>query len=180
MSTLAPPDPAKLVIGILTSRKELCSQVMEELEHVGGPLDMVSKWLEFDFTSYYENEMGAPLFRRFAVFQQLVDQGSLGRIKLLTNEVETLFMENANRQVNIDPGCMLSSRFILATGKDFAHRIYIGSRVYADLTLLYRNKQFVPLDWTYPDYASPPVIHFLKKVRQKYKWDLHQQKKVKP
>ncbi len=67
-------------------------------------------------------------------------------------------------------------RFVLATGKDFAHRIYIGNHLYADLTLMYIHKQFVPLDWTYPDYQSPEIHRFLEQVRDKYQLDLKAKK----
>ena len=93
------------------------------------------------------------------------------------NAVEKHFLDNGNRKVNIDPGYLLSSRFILATGKDYSHRIYIGRKIYADLTLMYtKQKGFVTLDWTYPDYASEQMIDFLSKVRDKYLLDLRASK----
>ena len=52
------------------------------------------------------------------------------------------FLDHNLRKVNIDPGYLLSSRFILATGKEYSHRIYIGKKVYADLTLMYTKKGF--------------------------------------
>jgi hypothetical protein len=64
---------------------------------------------------------------------------------------------------------MLLSRFILATGKDFSHRIYIGCGIYADLTLIYSKDGFQTLPWTYPDYAHPLFCEYLETVRNKYR-----------
>ena len=74
--------------------------------------------------------------------------------------------------VNIDPGYLLHERFVLATGKNYSHRIYIGKGIYADLTLMYTKGKFEPLPWTYPDYASENIIDFLEKVRKKYGVDI--------
>ena len=91
--------------------------------------------------------------------------------KLITNGLEEQWIKGASRQVNIDPGYLVASRFVLASGKDFTHRIYVGQGIYADLTLVYTKDQFQPLPWTYPDYQSQPVQDFLIKVRKKYLFD---------
>ena len=166
------PDPAKLVMSVFMKEKPLFESVFPLLETIGGPVDLVSRWLDFDFTNYYHKEMGHPLFRRILAFKSLVDQADLSKIKLATNAVEQQFVKDQQRRINIDPGYLLPSRFVLATGKDYAHRIYIGDRMYADLTLMYVGKQFVSLDWTYPDYRSKEIIRFLEQVRDKYLLDL--------
>ncbi len=177
MSVPKLPDPAKLVIGCIMNDKSLVQKVSLALEDAFGPVDIISRWLDFAYTDYYYREMGAPLFRKVFVFKNLVEQDELSVIKEKTNRIEKQFAENGNRCVNIDPGYLVSSRFILATGKEYSHRIYIGRKIYADLTLMYSKKKgFVPLDWTYPDYASETMISFLSKVRDKYLLDLRQTK----
>lgn len=172
MSVPKHPDPAKLLVSVFMKEKPLFEQVFPFLEDLCGPVDLMSRWLDFDFTNYYHREMGTPLFRRVLSFKPLVDQADLPKIKQAANQIETRFACDGRRRVNIDPGYLLPSRFVLATGKDFAHRIYIGDRIYADLTLMYIRKQFVPLDWTYPDYRSKEIIRFLEQVRDKYMLDL--------
>jgi hypothetical protein len=76
--------------------------------------------------------------------------------------------------VNIDPGYLLPERLVLATGKNFTHRIYIGQGIYADLTLIFQKGAFRTLPWTYPDYADRCLIDFLTLVRNKYMLDLKQ------
>ena len=173
MSAPRQPDPAKLVVGCFMKDKALLDHLYPRLEKLCGPVDIISPWLGFDYTDYYYKEMGAPLFRKVFAFKKLIEQKDLAAIKEKTNAIETAFSEDARRRVNIDPGYLLSSRFVLATGKDYSHRIYIGRNLYADLTLMYTKKSgFVTLDWSYPDYASPAMIDYLSKVRDKYLLDL--------
>ena len=172
MSTPKAPAPAKLVMSVFMKDKTVLESVFPHLEAVGGPVDMISPWLDFDFTDYYYKEMGAPLFRRLIAFKSLMEQDALASIKLATNRIESDCLAQNNRTINIDPGYLLASRFILATGKEYSHRIYIGQKIYADLTLMYTQKGFKTLAWTYPDYASHAVLKFLGQVRQKYLADL--------
>lgn len=173
MSTPKDPDPAKLVVGCIMNNKEDTTRLFPFLEKTFGPVDMISRWLDFGYTDYYDKEMGSPLFRKLFVFKELIAQDDLAHIKEKTNELETRFIYNGKRSVNIDPGYLVSSRFILATGKEYSHRIYIGSKIYADLTLIYsKNQGFKTLEWTYPDYASEEILLFLTKIRNKYLLDL--------
>ncbi len=172
MSKPQDPKPAKLVIGLFTKERTLFEVLVDELGSHFGPLDLVSPWMPFDYTSYYEQEMGRPLFRRLVVFKSLIAQIDLAGIKLRTNRLEDRYTQNERRRVNIDPGYLLNERFVLASGKNFSHRIYIGDRIYADLTLIYQRGAFEKLPWTYPDYADQPIIRFLVQARAKYAADL--------
>ncbi|HGY11028.1 MAG TPA: DUF4416 family protein, partial [Desulfobacterales bacterium] len=136
MSLPKNPDPAKLVVSCFMNDKACLETVFPLLEDVCGPVDMISQWLDFDYTDYYYKEMGAPLFRKVFAFKNLIAQDALARIKERTNEIESRFEISGKRVVNIDPGYLVSSRFILATGKEYSHRIYIGHKIYADLTLM--------------------------------------------
>lgn len=172
MSEPSPPKPAKLVIGFFLKEKGLGIRVVKTLTDKYGAVDMASPWLPFNFTTYYYDEMGTPLFRRLVAFKQLIHQASLADIKLFTNNLENEHSIDGKRVVNIDPGYLLHERFVLATGKNFSHRIHIGKGIYADLTLIYTKGGFEPLPWTYPDYASENIMTFLKQVRKKYMVDL--------
>lgn len=168
MSTPKRPDPAKLIIGMFMNDQAIFQEVLEALEKRFGAIDMISPWFDFDYTDYYQKEMGPSLFRRVAVFKELIEQDTLADIKVATNEIEATWKNNERRAVNIDPGYLVKSRFILATGKDFAHRVYIGRGIYADLTLMYKKGKFTDLDWTYPDYRGDAIKGFLEIARAKY------------
>lgn len=178
MSQPRPPKPAKLVIGFFLKEKGFGIQVVKALVDKYGAVDMVSSWLPFNFTTYYNDEMGTPLFRRLVAFKQLIQQDSLSDIKLFTNGLEYKHSIDEKRVVNIDPGYLLLERFVLATGKNYSHRIHIGKGIYADLTLMFTKGEFEPLPWTYPDYASEKILAFLKQVRKKYTIDLKQTKET--
>jgi hypothetical protein len=178
MSRPQPPSPAKLVIGLFMKDKSILGPVAETLADAFGPVDLVSPWLPFDYTSYYESEMGGPLFRRILVFKSLIAQEDLPAIKLRTNHLENEYADGDRRRINIDPGFLLLEKFVLATGKNFSHRIYIGQEIYADLTLTFARGAFQTLPWTYPDYASAEIRQFLLQVRYKYSMDLKNRLKV--
>jgi hypothetical protein len=172
MSLPHAPKPAKLVIGLIMKDRALFEPLGVELAAGFGSVDMVSSWMSFDYTSYYEPEMGTPLFRRVLTFKKLISQDELSQIKLATNRLEQSVAQSGRRRVNIDPGYLLYERFVLASGKNFCHRIYIGSSIYADLTLIYQRGGYQKLPWTYPDYADEPMLEFLTRVRRKYAVDL--------
>ena len=172
MSQPQAPEPAKLVISLFLKEKSIIADVVEELSRKFGPVDMISSWFPFDYTEYYETEMGSPLFRRIFAFKNLIKQSSLAEIKLATNNIEHKYSKNGKRIFNLDPGYMIKSRFVLATGKNYSHRIYIGKKIYADLTLIYTKGSFQTLPWTYPDYADKKMLSCLEIVRSKYLTDL--------
>jgi len=174
MSVPRPASPAKLVVGVFLKERPLIRKAAAELIAAFGSLDMVSPWLAFDRTDYYEPEMGGPLFRRLMAFKTPVEQDGLADIKLATNAIEARFSVGGKRRMNIDPGCLLRERFVLASGKNFTHRIYLGKGIYADLTLVYRRGRFETLPWTYPDYAAEPMLDWLGRVRRKYVRDLQE------
>ena len=178
MSLPRPPQAAKLVIGLFMNQQKLIFTVADKLIQKFGALDIVSPWFDFCFTDYYEPEMGTPLYRRMLVFTTLIQQNNLADIKQQTNSIEAHYSQTGKRSVNIDPGYLLQERFVLATGKNYSHRIYIGRDIYADLTLIYRNGGFQILEWTYPDYADPRMRDFLSLVRQKYIDDLKREYRI--
>lgn len=172
MSQPQTPYPAKLVIGIFLKDKTLIESIARQLVDRFGAIDMLSPWYDFDFTDYYAAEMGAPLTRRIFIFKNLIGQEELVRIKQATFALEQEHSIESRRAVNIDPGYLTRERFVLATGKNFTHRIYLSEGIYADLTLIYQKGAFRTLPWTYPDYASQNLRTFLEHVRRRYIEDL--------
>jgi len=168
MSIPQEPKPAKLFVSVISSSVERINATLSELAAHYGILDFVSPLLPFNYTDYYCAEMGKVLFRRFASFDRLIQQENLALIKVQTNALEDKQTEEGNRLVNIDPGYLLAERLVLASGKNYGHRIYLSKGIYAELTLIYRDKDYQPLAWTYPDYAEPRVRAWLGALRQKY------------
>ena len=176
MSIPQDPKPAKLFVSVIAGSAVHIAKVLSKLTGHYGILDFVSALLAFDYTDYYYAEMGQPLFRRFASFDGLIPQEDLAQIKVQTNLLETEQSAGGNRRVNIDPGYLLAERLVLASGKNYAHRIYLSRGIYADLTLIYRDRDYRPLAWTYPDYAEPKLRLWLRALRQKYLLQLREEK----
>lgn len=164
------PVPVKLVCGLLYREEEWCDQGIVALQKEFGEIDFHSRSLEFHFTNYYFREMGEPLFRRFISFQRLIDPSQLADVKVWTNALEEKFARLSGKQrgLNIDPGYINLTAFILATSKNYAHRIYLGKGVFAQQELLFGRKRIQTLDWTYPDYRSYEYQEILKKIRDLY------------
>ncbi len=138
------------------------------MEKSFGRLEYLSGLMQFDQTDYYEAEMGKGLVRRFAAFSDLIAPDKLPEIKLTTNMIEKKLSKNKKRTVNIDPGLLSAERVVLATGKNYSHRIYLGQGIYADLTLIYKGGEFLPLQWTYPDYVSSEILGMFSILRGRY------------
>lgn len=172
MSTPGETPRVKLFMSILfrggpdsEDSDELC-QARGMLQEVYGPVEFQSSLLPFDYTTYYQNEMGKPLWRRFLGFEGFVGGDRLVEVKWFCYQLERQFANGrGQRRLNLDPGLLSSDNLILATGKSAAHRVYLGRGIYADLTLVYRNGRFTHLPWTYPDYASDEFIEFLAGMR---------------
>ena len=56
MSTPKSPDPAKLVLGCIMNDRALIDQVYPVLENAFGPVDMLSAWLDFEYTDHGQSE----------------------------------------------------------------------------------------------------------------------------
>jgi hypothetical protein len=172
MGRIGVPKPVKLIMSLISSDDRLLHQVIQTLGERYGEVDFTSDILPFDFTDYYTEEMGKGLFRRLITFSPLIPREQLVRIKQETNEIEEQFALEGKRRVNIDPGYICAEHLILATTTGYTHRPYLGEGIHADLTLIYRQGQFRPLDWTYPDYASSQVREILQRVRKQYVQEL--------
>ncbi|HET6451059.1 MAG TPA: DUF4416 family protein [Spirochaetia bacterium] len=164
--------PEKLVMGILCSRPDREGELRSALSERWGAIDYWSEPIPFTFTHYYDSEMGQPLVRRFAAFERLVDPACLSEVKRETNALEERFREDGGRRVNLDPGLLALSRFVLATTKESAHRLPLSNGIYAEVTLLYAHGGFRPLQWTYPDFRSAAYLSILSAIRSRYREQL--------
>lgn len=168
MSRPRQAEVVKLVMSVIFAPGEVVFDAMQVLAaHFGRP-DFISAQMPFDYTSYYEKEMGQSLIRRMVSFDELIPPESLPDIKLMTNLVEEQFSSKGRRKINIDPGYLSPAHLMLATGKGYTHRPYLRLGIYADLTLIFTEGAFRALSWTYPDYAGQEMMAALNKVRDKY------------
>ncbi len=172
MSQPGPPLPVKPVVSLILARQDLGPAMVERLSRYWGPPDLVGPWWPFTATDYYTPEMGPGLGRLLVAFLHLADPAQLAQWKVFTNGIEERLSLDGRRLVNLDPGYLTRERLVLATGKNFSHRLYLGGGIYGDLTLIYAQGAFQPLAWTFPDYTRGPLPELLLLVRKKYLWQL--------
>jgi Domain of unknown function (DUF4416) len=167
------PDPVLLVVAVFSRHLEVLAWASERLEELYGPISLTSTEYEFLHTAYYEATMGACLRKRFLAFHNLVAADCLPTFKLQTNGLErelartTRYVEP--RPLNLDPGLLSLGKFVLATTKDQAHRIYLREGIFAEVTLRFEAGAFEPWPWTYADYRELSVRAFLKEARDFYR-----------
>lgn len=168
MSKLKKPPPVLLFITFIFSESPGLNSCIKALKDEYGDLSLESKYMGFGHSQYYKNEMGENLKRIVIGFQNLIERDRLVEIKIFTNSLEDQFSIDGKRTINIDPGYISSEHLILATGKGFYHRPYLGKGVYADLTMVYQKNRFRALEWTYPDYTSEDMLEVFYKLRDIY------------
>jgi hypothetical protein len=164
------PQPVKLLVGILAANEACLAQAREALPDALGPVDLASDIWPFDQTGYYAKQMGTEILRQFVTLEHLIDPGTLADIKHRTNQIEQTLAQTLKspfpRPVNLDPGVIEPSKLVLATTKNYSHRIYIGKKMYAEVTLVFDKGDWRPLPYTYPDYRLPSYASFLSQVRE--------------
>ena len=172
MGTIQQAEPVKLICGMIFSDDSSAEAAREELTGRYGPIDDQTDVIPFDFTDYYDDEMGGALKRQLFAFERLIGPEQLAAIKIQTNAIEvalgTPSGDGVRRTVNLDPGYLEASKLVLATTKNFAHRVYLGDGIYAEVTLRFKRGGCEFFDWTYPDYRSDLHTEFLLRVRQRY------------
>ncbi len=158
----------KLIFGFIFKDGRVFQRAEGIIEGRFGKIDFKSPDLNFTHTDYYEEEFGSRLRRRFISLNKLVPPRELPEIKIYANKIERRFSNAHKRLVNIDPGYVDLSKLVLASTKDFAHRIYLDKNIYAEATLIYQNRTFRPWECTYPDYRSREYIAIFNQIREIY------------
>jgi len=130
----------------------------------GSPV-CISDTFSFEHTSYYAPEMGGNLKKYFAGYDLFIFPDEIKNLKLSTVDLERSFMVDGKRVLNVDPGYVALEKVVAASTKNFSHRIYIGSNIYADLQLFRKKGKYRSLPWTFFDYKLDFVLKFFDNMR---------------
>lgn len=161
-------SPAVLpLVGVL-ARPPLPVDLDPMLAELFGAARCASDACRFDWTDYYDPEMGPGLVRSFRAYAPK-PAGQLAAWKLSTGEIENLYRRDGKRTVNLDPGYITLGGLFLASTKDGPHRLYLTHGIYGELTLLYRRGRWESLPWTFPDFRSGRYDRFLTECRERLK-----------
>lgn len=172
MLKLTKPKKCKFIAAFIYASENTYGKALTSLKKRFGPVDLESDALDFDFTEYYQEEMGSGLKRRFVSFKKLIEPSAIVEAKLFSVKLEKRLAMVSKRRINIDPGYINEAKLVLSTTKDFSHRIYLGKRIFGEVTLIYKDKAFRNLGWTFPDYKTKAYKDILVKIRNLYKEDL--------
>lgn len=163
------PKPVLLFCGILFSSEDIFSEARACLAEAWGPVLIESVRMGFRHTEYYREEMGPGLSRVFLAFRDLIPPDSLAGVKVFSNRIEERLAREGKRRVNLDPGYLDAAKVVLASTKDYSHRIYLGGGIFAEVTLRYSLGTYGPLSTTYPDYRERETIAFFNRARACYR-----------
>jgi hypothetical protein len=120
----------KLIAALMSADVGLMTAIEQRLTAAFGVIEQASALFPVTYTDYYAPEMGAQLQKKFLSFAEMIDVARLPEIKNFTNALEAEFALNGKRQINIDPGYVTHAQMVLATTKDYSHRIYLGEGIY--------------------------------------------------
>jgi hypothetical protein len=176
MSDIKTPQPVKLFVGLLTSLPDNIPAVEKKLSQLFGAIDGRSELFPFDKTDYYNESMGSPLYRYFISFLNLIEPSTIAEAKKTTNHLESEFAHVQNsvqRPVNLDPGYVEQSKIVLASTKNFFHRILVSGGIYAEVTLHYQSGEWHDFPWTFPDFKTDRYHPFFTSLRNAYRKQLN-------
>ncbi|MCL4475675.1 MAG: DUF4416 family protein [Nitrospirae bacterium] len=164
----SPPEPVLLFTATLYHDEECFSAAREGLHKCFGEIVMESQPLPWEYSDYYTEELGSPIQRKFLFFRNMINRENLSDIKLATNEIEERLSTGGKRNINLDPGYLTPYNVILASTKNYSHRIYIGKGIFAEVTLIYKEKdhRYQPHLFTYRDYASDGYAEIFSRARK--------------
>ncbi len=177
MGQITVPPPVKLFAGILTSVPGILPDLEARLTALFGAIDLRSPEFPFDMTHYYDADMGSPIRRFFIAFRELVSPAAITGIKEATNGLETALAGERNevrRPVNLDPGYLEESKIVLASTKNFYHRILLAGGIYGEVTLRFSGGSWQSFPWSFPDFRSGRYDEFFTQLRHAYREQLRQ------
>jgi hypothetical protein len=170
MGQPSPHSPALLLLAAFSRYDAALAWARRRAVEAWGSIALESPAFAFTETDYYESTMGPGLKKAFFTFTTPFDPGELVRCKLLTNQWEAEYAAAAGhpepRPLNLDPGYLTLGKLVLASTKDFAHRIYLSEGIFAEVTLYYRHHVWQHHQYTFPDYRREDYQRFFSQCRQ--------------
>ncbi len=167
MGAVKPFPNYLIIVGLLWNPTQIDNQdIVYSIDTAFGPITDRSASIHYTHSKYYMPEMGDPLLRQWVVIKP-TSHTEFYRLKQASQWLENQFSVAARRVVNIDPGVLFSHNLMLLSTKNYAHRLPLSEGIYGELELIYQNKMWVPLPWTYPDYQTEPFLTWLNHLRHK-------------
>lgn len=165
--------PKKIVpvlgfLGLIFSPAWKPEALIRQLSECFGPLGMTSSVFDFEFTSYYQTEMGPGLSRLFCAMPRLVPADALLQVKEKARRLEAGLSREGRRTVNIDPGYLDAFKVVLLSDKYSGRKIYLGQGCYADVTLRFSSGTWQAVERAFPDFCDSRYGGYFLGLRAAY------------
>lgn len=161
--------PAVLILAAFSRYPAALDWARRRTVEAWGPIAWESPNFDFQQTGYYRDTMGPDLRKVFYALQRPFDPADLAGVKLQTNRWEDEYRASASasepRPLNLDPGYLTLSKFVLASTKEHSHRVYLREGIFAEVTLYFSARRWHPHEWTYADYRRDDIQQFLSACR---------------
>ncbi len=154
---------AKLFMAVMYASDELFDSAKADLVAKYGDVRAESNAYNFDFTGYYDDEMGSGLKKKLLVFEKEVSKQDLESVKFFITEVEEKYSDLGNRSVNIDPGYISSDELVLATWKGKSFKEKISDKIWVHKVLEFEGDKVKEFFHTFADYKLKENQDFLVK-----------------
>ncbi len=169
MGQPTPPSACLLILAAFSRHDAALAWAGRRADDAWGPLALESPRFAFAETQYYEPSMGPSLQKTFFLSARPYDPAVLVDTKLMTNAWEEEYARIADhpeqRPLNLDPGYLTLGKLVLASTKDFTHRIYLNRGIYAEVTLYYKHRRWQHHEWTFADYRRADYQAFFTACR---------------
>ena len=161
---------AKLIIAAMYPDEGVYEKTKDILVKKFGNIKKELPEYKFNFTDYYEKEMGKNLKKRFIVFSKPITQKQLVDIKIKTDRIEKQlstprklqsnfrgfknrrFLNAGKRTINLDPGYLTKKELVLASWKQKPFKYNAGKNVYYHKVLEFKNNKAMIFNHTFKDY----------------------------
>jgi len=170
-----PHPPVMLLLAAFSRHEAALDWARRKAVEAWGAVRLESPRFDFAETHYYDASMGPGLKKAFFAFERPFDPEGLVDVKLATNRWEAEYAAEAGlpepRPLNLDPGYLTPGKLVLASTKDFAHRIYLSRGIFAEVTLHYKHRRWEHHPFTFADYRRADYQAFFTQCRDAMKKD---------
>ncbi|MDY6821377.1 MAG: DUF4416 family protein [Deferribacterota bacterium] len=139
--------------------------INDKTKLVLGQVLFNTKVFDFIHTDYYNDKMVTPLKKCFIVYTLIDYPHRLPVLKRLFVNLEKKYIYLNKRMFNIDIGYIALEKIVVASTKNFSHRIYLKGGIYGDLQFIRKDGKYRPLQWTFQDYKQDFVLSFFERAR---------------
>ena len=164
-------EPTAFFVGVLAADADCLEAARVKLEEEYGSASDVLPARPFTSTNYYEKELGSHPLKTFFAYEIDFPPDRLAERKRFTNQLEKELAATCGkslpRPVNLDPGYLAIEKLVLASAKNYSHRICLSGGIYAEVTLCYTDGRFQTLPWTFPDYGSGEYFECFLRLRKR-------------